>query len=177
MKEKLEDLLSELADATKLPPRRGLSDEIKGRIPANLLYHSQRKDSYNIMIDLRISKIAAAAIITITLILSAGYFGAADSAGGSIFRDSKVMLRYVLGGNKGKTALASGSMEGIYQRLVATGKDVVYYGEKPDLQDKDAIIMQWKISDNKYSVVFGDLSVKTVNAEELVRLQSKMLRK
>jgi len=177
MKDNLEHLLNEVAEITNVPPRAGLREEIKGQIPAGLCRYQKRRDSYNIMIDLRISKIAAAAIITITLILSAGYFGAPDSAGGNFFGDSKVMLRYVLGGNKPKTSLVSGNIEDLYKTLRETGKEVVYYGDKEISQDNDSIIMQWKIQDGKYSVVFGDLSVKTVTAEELVRLQSKMLQK
>jgi hypothetical protein len=174
---KIEKLLNELTEATRIPVRTGLSQEIKGQIPSNFGYSKRNRDGFNIMIDLRISKIAAAAIIIITLFLSASYYGAPDSAGSSFLRDSKVMLRYIIKGEKAKTTLASGSMEDLYKMLVQSGRDVVYYGDTTTVKDKDAIIMQWKIADNKYSVVFGDLSVKTVTAEELVKLQAKMLQK
>jgi hypothetical protein len=36
--------------------------------------------------------------------------------------------------------------------------------------------MYWKLANGRYKVIFGDLSAKTVNAEELIDLQSQMLR-
>jgi hypothetical protein len=53
----------------------------------------------------------------------------------------------------------------------------VYYGDSVDPQDSDAVLIQWKLSDGEYRVIFGDLREKTVSAEELIRLQAKMLRK
>jgi hypothetical protein len=35
--------------------------------------------------------------------------------------------------------------------------------------------MHWRLSDGNYRVVFGDLREETVNAEELIGLQTRML--
>jgi hypothetical protein len=64
-----------------------------------------------------------------------------------------------------------------YEYLAQTGKDVVYYGDSVDPQDSNAVLMQWKLSDGEYRVVFGDLRERTVSAEELIRLQARMLQK
>jgi hypothetical protein len=64
-----------------------------------------------------------------------------------------------------------------YEYLVQTGKDVVYYGDSVDPQDNNAVLIQWKLSDGQYKVIFGDLREKTVSAEELIRLQARMLQK
>ena len=66
--EKLEKLLNELADATAEQPRPGLAEDIRRRIPQQLSPHRGRMDTINIIIDLRISRLAAAAAIIITMI-------------------------------------------------------------------------------------------------------------
>jgi len=37
--------------------------------------------------------------------------------------------------------------------------------------------MYWKLSDDKYGVVLGDLSTRTVSGDMLIRLQTYMLEK
>jgi len=61
--------------------------------------------------------------------------------------------------------------------LLHKGKDVVYYGDSIDPDNSDALLLRWKLSEGKYKVIFGDLSAKTVTAEELIELQAQMLRK
>jgi hypothetical protein len=53
----------------------------------------------------------------------------------------------------------------------------VYYGDSIDSKDSSAVLIQWKLDNGRYSVILGDLSVKTVNAEELIKLQAQMLQK
>ena len=36
-------------------------------------------------------------------------------------------------------------------------------------------IMYWKMDEDKYRVVFGDLHIETVNAGELIKIQALML--
>ena len=64
-----------------------------------------------------------------------------------------------------------------YERLVGQGFDVVYYGNNIDWSDSSAILMQWKVGDNEYKVLFSDLREKKVSSEELIELQAKMLKK
>jgi len=61
--------------------------------------------------------------------------------------------------------------------LVQEGKEVVYYGDSVDARDSNAVLMQWKVSDGKYKVVFRDFRIREVSAEELIRLQAQMLQK
>jgi hypothetical protein len=53
----------------------------------------------------------------------------------------------------------------------------VYYGDNVDPRDGNAVLIQWKVSEGEYRVVFGDLREETVSAEELIRLQARMLQK
>ena len=74
-KQKIEKLLAELADKTKQQPSHLLAEKIKQNIPAALNSNRPKMDSINIIIDLRISRFAAAAIIIASLILFTALFG------------------------------------------------------------------------------------------------------
>ncbi len=58
-----------------------------------------------------------------------------------------------------------------YVMLVTDKKEPAYYGQSVTPDDADAVLMRWKISDNEYRVIFGDLSVGNVTAEELAALE------
>jgi hypothetical protein len=60
-----------------------------------------------------------------------------------------------------------------YQELVEDNKDPVYYGETVGPGDSDKVLLKWKLDDGQYHVIFGDLSAKTVTAEELEMLKSR----
>jgi len=38
-------------------------------------------------------------------------------------------------------------------------------------KDADKVLLRWKVSDNEYRVIFGDLRAKTVTAEQLTELE------
>jgi outer membrane lipoprotein-sorting protein len=57
--------------------------------------------------------------------------------------------------------------------LVTDKKEPAYYGQTVTPDDTDAVLMRWKISDNEYRVIFGDLSVGNVTAEELANLEQQ----
>jgi hypothetical protein len=173
---KLEKLLNELSDATAEPVRPGLAEDIKDRIPRQLHPHRAGRDTVNIIVDLRISKFAAAAVIVITMILLAGVLGGRDSTGGNIYRDGRMLLKYFLS-SAGIGRSNVGVVRSRYEYLTRKGKEVVYYGQSIDPQDCNAVLMQWKLSDGKYRIVFGDLREKTINADELIKLQARMLQK
>jgi hypothetical protein len=61
-----------------------------------------------------------------------------------------------------------------YMMLTQEKKEPIYYGETVGPDDTDAVLMRWKISDNEYRVVFGDLSVGNVTAEELAVLEKPL---
>jgi len=60
-----------------------------------------------------------------------------------------------------------------YQTLMTDKKEPVYYGKTVTPNDADTVLLRWKVSDNKYRVVFGDLSVRNFTAEELAELEQQ----
>ncbi len=50
-------------------------------------------------------------------------------------------------------------------------KDRAYYGKTVTPNDADQVLMRWKVSDNEYRVIFGDLHAETVTAEKLAELE------
>lgn len=60
---------------------------------------------------------------------------------------------------------------GFYAKLTREDKDVAYYGNTVTADDADAVLMRWKISDNQYRVIFGDLTAENVTAEQLAELE------
>ena len=174
--ENLKKLLNGLAEKTAEPVRPGLADDIKHQIPHRLMPHRRGMSTVNIIIDLRVNKLTAAAVIIITMILCANFLGNRDSTGDGILQDSKLLAKYFLSGKSAEknTVLAGKSK---YEYLVRQGREVVFYGDSIDTEDSNAVLMQWKLSDGEYGVMFGDLRTKTVGAEELIKLQARMLQK
>ncbi len=165
--EKLERLLNELAQTTAEPVSAGLAEDIKRHIPDRLVHHRAGMDTISIIIDLRIGKLAAAAVIIITLVLCANFLGGRDTTGTGILQDGKLMVKYFLGG---VGAVRSDLF------TYRSQKDIVYYGSS-DPQDSNAVLMHRKLSDGGYQVIFGDMRTKIVTADELVELQARMLQK
>ena len=58
-----------------------------------------------------------------------------------------------------------------YNDLVDENKDPVYYGKTVAPKDGDKVLMRWKLSDNEYRVIFGDLHAETVSPEKLAELE------
>ncbi|MHC4483124.1 MAG: hypothetical protein ACYS9T_10705 [Planctomycetota bacterium] len=161
--ENLGKLLNELGEQTAESVRPGLAEDIKQCIPSGLMPHRGGMDTINIIVDLRVSKLVAAAVIIITMILLANLHG--------VYQDSKLLASYLLGGaGRSNVSAAKGRRE----YLVRQGKDVVFY-DGIDEKDSNSIWMHWKVSDGKYVVVFGDLREKEVSADELIKLQAWML--
>jgi len=171
--EKLKELLSEVAEQTDEPVRPGLAEDIKHQIPSRLMCRVGRIGPLNVIIDLRVNRLVAAAIIMVAMILFADLFGRQDSLGDNIFHDSKMLVEYIVGSSTHKGGLSA--LKSRYEHLMEKGEEVVYYADKTDLGDSMAVLMHWKILDGKYRVVFGDLSERTVSPEMLIRLQAHML--
>ncbi len=51
-------------------------------------------------------------------------------------------------------------------------KDPKYYGYNVTAGDPDVILMRWKMSEDKYRIVFGDLTVGNASTEELPLLEN-----
>ncbi len=58
-----------------------------------------------------------------------------------------------------------------YMTLVQDKKEPAYYGDTVTVQDVEKVLLRWKISDNEYRVIFGDLSTLDVSTEELAELE------
>jgi len=55
-------------------------------------------------------------------------------------------------------------------------KDPAYYGKTVTPQDTDKVLMRWKVSENEYRVIFGDLRAETVTLEKLADLEKALLK-
>ena len=53
-------------------------------------------------------------------------------------------------------------------------KDPVHYAKTVTPKDADKVLMRWKVSDNEYRVIFGDLHAENVTPEKLVELESAL---
>ena len=173
MKDKnTEQLLNKLADVTTEQAPAGLADNIKQRIQHQLTRHKSRIDTVNIIIDLRVNKLAAAAVIIVSLILLANIFGGRGPDSVGLLQESKLLIKYFLGNSDSHITQQRPLF---YDSLVQQGKEVVYYGDSINDSDGNSVLMHWKLDEGGYKVIFVDLSTKVVNADELVRLQAEML--
>jgi len=174
-KKTVETLLKELGEKTAEPVRSDLAEEIKEHIPHSLTPHKAGMGTVNIMIDLRINRLTAAAIIIATMILLVGLFSHQNSGSVGIYQDSKLLVKYLLGGTGVTRTQALERVKQFYEFLVDQGKEVAYYGDSLAAADSGAVLLQWKIAPDKYRVILGDLQVRTVSAEELIKLQAEMI--
>ena len=170
--EKLKELLGKMAGRMIEPVRPGLADDIKQQIPQRLDLHGSERNTINIVINLRISRSAAAAVIIVSVMLFANFFGLRDSTGTDIVQ----AIEYSLVGEKACNSDMSADMSNIYEGLLDQGKKVVYYGGRFDPEDRFTVIMHWKLPDGRYRVIFSDLRVMTVSADVLIILQNQMIR-
>ena len=61
-----------------------------------------------------------------------------------------------------------------HEMLVEEDEDAAYYGRFVTPEDADQVLMRWKISDNEYCVIFGDLHAETVTADVLAELEMNL---
>jgi hypothetical protein len=172
-KRQLEELLKVLPGRLIARARPGLAQEIKNRIPHRLNLH--RLDTINIIVDLRISRLAAAAVILLAVFLIGAFFGGRDTNGLQMYQDGKLFLKYALGGENARKADVMPELMKFRDSLTAQGREVVFCGDRANLNDQYSILMYWPISDGKYGVILGDLSARTMTARTLIRLQARML--
>jgi hypothetical protein len=170
--EKLQKILNELADATPESVRPGLAQDIKDQIPHRLIPHKRGMDTINILIDLRINKLTAAAAIITTIVLCAHFLGGRDATGGGIYEGIKYWRSWI---GLGRSNVLAGKAK--YEDLAEQGKQVEYYGDSIDPEDSQAVLVQWKLADGRYRVIFADWSTDVVSTEELIKLLSRMLQK
>ena len=61
-----------------------------------------------------------------------------------------------------------------YASLVQEKKDPAYYGKTVTPKDADKVLMRWKVSDNEYRVIYGDLRAETVTPQKLAELEAAL---
>jgi hypothetical protein len=67
------------------------------------------------------------------------------------------------------------SLRMFYATQVQAGNDPAYYGDKVTPEFPHAVLMRWKVEGGKYRVIFGDLTVAEVTADELAELEAMPL--
>jgi hypothetical protein len=60
-----------------------------------------------------------------------------------------------------------------YETLQADGKAAVYNGPAVTAADANKVLLRWKLDDNKYRVIFGDLRTEDIDAARLRELEAK----
>ena len=171
--EKIKEMLTELGRLSTEPVRPGLGEEIKQRIPHRLSRHKIGWDTVNIIIDLRLSKSVAAAVIIITMILLLNLFGSRDSTSGGIIKDSVFLIKYL--GSPGEDHVSITRKR--YEHLLERGEKVVWYGDSVDVKDANAVLLQYELPDGKYELTFADGQEKLVDTEQCLNVVSRMLQK
>ena len=173
----IEKLLNELADAQTQQIPSGLADNIKRQIPAQLTRHKNRLDTVNIIIQLRVNKLAAAAVIILSMVLLANIFGSRDPGSRGLLQESKLLIRYFFEDKNNPVTTILEESPVFYESLVRQGKEAVYYGDDIGAPDGNSVLVHWRLEDGSYKVIFTDLSTRAVSADELIKLQAKMLQK
>ncbi|MBN1806633.1 MAG: hypothetical protein JW837_15395 [Sedimentisphaerales bacterium] len=168
----IKELLNKLTDATTEPVPHTLAEDIKRQIPSSFPHHKMRKDTINIIIHLRISKLAAAAAIIITIIICGTFLGGRDSSNG-VIQDGMLFIKHWA--RAGYTDISA--IKSRYDRLLDRGEDVVWYGEQITSKDRSTVLIQRKLPDGNYEIMFADGREKQVTAEELIPILSRMLQK
>ncbi len=59
-----------------------------------------------------------------------------------------------------------------YTTLEKDGKEPAYYGDRVSIETPQAVLFRWKIDDDTYRVVFGDLRTEDVSADKLTQLEA-----
>ncbi len=70
-----------------------------------------------------------------------------------------------------ETMLKVQSVGMFYMTLVQDKKEPAYYGDTVTVQDVGKVLLRWKTSEDRYRVIFVDLSALDVSAEELAELE------
>ena len=171
--DKLEKLLNSLADETAEAVPSDLADKIKTQIPQALDTHRRGLNTIRIIIDLRVGRLAAAAVIILTIVLSAGLFSSTETEDNGLLQDSVFLVKYIFGVNRDQT---DKMLESIYDSpdFFQDGREVIFYGIS-DNDDLNSLIMHWELAEGKYRVIYSDWRSEVIDAEKLIKLQADML--
>jgi len=175
--DELKQALHQLARLTDEPVRPELAEEIRHQIPRRLVRHRVNWNSVGIIIDLRLSRAVAAAAIIVVMLVWGTFLGGWNTSAGQVYKDSVLLLKYGIAGEKTSREQVTAGLEDLRARLARQGKTVTFYGPSGDRDDKYLILMYWPTADDQYRVILNDLSVWTVSPKVLVQLQAYMLNK
>lgn len=73
-----------------------------------------------------------------------------------------------------ETAMSVQGLGRFYLTLLQDKKEPVYYGKSVTPEDADQVLMRWKVSDDEYRVIYGDLHAETVTPEKLAELEKAL---
>jgi len=62
-----------------------------------------------------------------------------------------------------------------YSAMVQDGNEPAYYGDKVTAEFPHAVLMRWKMADDTYRVISGDLSIEDVTLDKLTELEAAPL--
>jgi hypothetical protein len=62
-----------------------------------------------------------------------------------------------------------------YATMVKDGNEPAYYGDKVTAEFPQAVLLRWKTGEDRYRVIFGDLSIRDVDSNELTKLEAAPL--
>jgi hypothetical protein len=168
---RLEGLLRELGRRQAEPAPQGLCERIKHHIPARHLAGGWGKGTINIMVHLKISRVAAVAAIVLSLIVFGGFFGSKGWSDTEWTQDIKTAVRDALGGNGSSAGLAR-----VYEDLASSGVEAVYFERNANSQDPTLILMYWRLPEGDYRVVFSNGRVVRASPEMLIGMQAQMIK-
>ena len=60
-----------------------------------------------------------------------------------------------------------------YGRLVREEKEAVYFGDRVRPGESDRVLLRWRVDDERYRVVYGDLNVETIDGSMLLERESR----
>jgi outer membrane lipoprotein-sorting protein len=60
-----------------------------------------------------------------------------------------------------------------FDKLAREKKEPVYYGDTVTVNDPDKVLVRWKMSKDRYRVVYGSLKTETVTAERLDQIEGR----
>lgn len=65
-------------------------------------------------------------------------------------------------------------MRFFFRHLESDDKFPAYYGDRVTPKDTDHVLMRWKLSDDEYRVIFGNLETDNVTLDNLTRLENNL---
>ena len=174
MDHKTEELLRQMARSIDEPVSDDLAGRIKRQIPQTFQHRKWGKGPINIIVHFRISRLAAAAAIIITLMACTIIYQGQNQNSDGIYDDLKMLVTF-LPDRGGSTEQVMAGFQNFSLALRDKGKNVVFYGDVIEKPSPNTLLMYWKLKSGDYRVVFGDFRVDQLTATELIETQSHML--